>query len=269
MPETETGGKVTIPGGLKINKKIAIGIGVAAVAIFVYMYYRQKQQANAQSTTADQSGQVDPQTGYPYGSAEDQAALAAMSGQTLPTYDSASSVGGQIIGYDQYGQPVYSQGYGGGAGGTPGYPVGPGSYSSNAQWGQAAEQSLGSTGADAIAAALGKYLTGSPVTPDQITVIQQAIAVQGYPPVGGPNGFPPSYKTVENPPPPQGQKVTVPNVVRQRVEEAEDRLNAAGLKSRTNIPRGNHPYIVTAQSPRAGAQVSKGSMVTLTVRIGT
>ena len=54
---------------------------------------------------------------------------------------------------------------------------------------------MGSDGADAIAAALGKYLLGQPLTPDQITTVQQAIASEGFPPVAGLNGNPPGYIT--------------------------------------------------------------------------
>ena len=190
MPE----GTLTLPGGLKVKKNVAIGIGVAAVGIGAYAYYRNKQ---AQSTAqVDTGAQIDPQTGYPYGSQQDTAALAQLSGQTLPTANNASFVGGQIIGYDQYGNPIYGSGAGGFGGSGFG---GPGGFSSNAQWTQAAESLMGSTGADAIAAALGKYLLGADLTEDQVTIVQQAIAAEGFPPVPGPNGFPPSYKTAQPP----------------------------------------------------------------------
>src|SRR5215469_4989788 len=82
MPE----GTVTIPGGLKIRKNVAIGIGIAAVGIGGYYYYKQKQAANAAAQDTSTQSQalsdqnVDPATGYAYGSPEDQAALAAMQG---------------------------------------------------------------------------------------------------------------------------------------------------------------------------------------------
>lgn len=180
---------VTLPGGLKIDKKLAIGIGVASVGIAAVFYYRQKKaQESAPATTSD----INPQTGYPYGSPEDQAALAAMAGSTLGVSNTGASwVGGSTIGYDQYGNPIYGTG-----------PSGqPGSFVNNAQWAQTAESLMGSDGADAIAAALGKYLTAAPVTSDQITIIQQAIAVVGYPPIAGPTGFPPSWHDIPAPPP--------------------------------------------------------------------
>jgi hypothetical protein len=184
---------ITLPGGLHIKKNVAIAIGIGAAGIAGYVLYKQSQ---ASSTTTDTSGystaDVDPQTGYPYGSPEDQAALAALSAGTLGQVNSAGYVGGSVIGYDQYGNPIYNQGQGGGITGT-------GGFTNNAQWTQAAEALMGSTGADAIAAALGKYLLGQPLTDEQVTAVQQAIASEGFPPVPGPEGFPPSYHTAQPP----------------------------------------------------------------------
>jgi hypothetical protein len=66
---------------------------------------------------------------------------------------------------------------------------------------EAAEQELvgvqGDTGVSGavIAAALGKYIAGAAVTPDQQTIIQEAIGFEGYPPQPGPNNYPPNIKT--------------------------------------------------------------------------
>jgi hypothetical protein len=188
MPDT-----ITLPGGLKVNKKVAITVGIASVGIAGYVLYRQSQAKQTTDTSGYSTADVDPQTGYPYGSPEDQAALAAMSAGTQGQLNSSSFVGGSVLGYDQYGNPIYTQGQGGGITGT-------GGFTSNAQWTQAAEALMGSTGSDAIAAALGKYLLGQPLTADQITNVQQAIAAEGFPPVPGPEGFPPSYHTAAVPP---------------------------------------------------------------------
>lgn len=90
-------------------------------------------------------------------------------------------------------------GYGGGAN-WPTSPVQPQGFTTNAAWAQAVEDYLvntvhGGNNADVIGAALGKYLTGQPLTSDQVVIVQQAIAFGGYPPVNGPNGHPPSYFT--------------------------------------------------------------------------
>jgi hypothetical protein len=192
MPETtapHTGGDVKLPGGAHVKKQTAILIAIVGGVIAAYFLYRQRQASKDASQT---SGSIDPQTGYAYGSPEDQSALAALGNQQLPYgADSGSFVGGSVIGYDAMGNPIYGQGQGGGSG----IPGASGGFSSNTQWSQAAEGAMGSTGADAIAAALGKYLLGLPLTDSQVMSVQQAIAAEGFPPVPGPGGFPPSYKT--------------------------------------------------------------------------
>jgi hypothetical protein len=187
------GETVTLPGGLHVKKNVAITVGIASVAVGGYFYYRQRKASQAAAASAtDPNAQTDPQTGFAYGSPQDQAALAGMSGATLGQSNTGASFqGGQVIGYDQYGNPIYGQG-------QPGSGM-PGAFVSNAQWTQAAEALMGSNGADAIAAALGKYLLGQPLTVDQVTSVQQAIAAEGYPPVAGVNGNPPGYQTAQPP----------------------------------------------------------------------
>jgi hypothetical protein len=46
-----------------------------------------------------------------------------------------------------------------------------------------------------LSAAIGRYLAGQSVSDDDKSLIQQAIAVGGLPPVAGANGFPPSINT--------------------------------------------------------------------------
>ena len=79
---------------------------------------------------------------------------------------------------------------------------------SNPQWTAAAMQALGGVvDPSALSSALGKYLTGAAVTPGETSLIDQAIAAEGWPPVSGPNGYPPAIRTQAsggqtNPPPP-------------------------------------------------------------------
>jgi hypothetical protein len=159
------------------NTTVAVSAGGAALLGFsVYRYQKQKKAAavTASVNAAAQSAN-DPATGYPYGSAEDAAALTAQSNYIAPTG---------------------SGGYGYGGGNT--YPVTqPGQFTSNAAWSQAAELFLVGQGGDAnaIGNALGKYITGQPVDSTSQSLINQAIAFEGYPPVPGPNGFPPSMNT--------------------------------------------------------------------------
>lgn len=186
-------------GGIKVNKKAAIAVGGISFVVAGVVYYRQKRQAAASAsastdTAAATGSDIDPVTGYAYGSPEDQAALDAMqSGTGLPSYDSSSSVGGQIIGYDGSGAPVYGNGV---VSTAPN--AGPGAFTSNAAWAQYAEDYLiNTTGADASAVgnALGKYISGQPLTADMISVVQQAIAFAGPVPVAGSSGNPPNWIT--------------------------------------------------------------------------
>lgn len=183
--------------GSEVKKKNAIIGGVVIGGFGILYYIRQKKAAAAaaQAAADTAAGQadgsnVDPQTGYPYGSPEDQAALAAMSGGILPTY--GGNYGGGSFNTNEC---VDQAGNAYPCGSTP-----PGTIQTNAQWAQAAESLMGSNGADAIAAALGKYLTGAQITNDQLTNVQEAIGAEGYPPVPGPDGYPPSYHLATGPP---------------------------------------------------------------------
>lgn len=182
---------IKLPGLGETKKSTAYVIGAGLVLVVGVAWYRSKHQAAAtdtttSSTTADQQN-VDAATGYTSGSAEDLAALAAQSG---------GYGGGAYYGTGQYG-------------GLAGPTGNPGQYVTNGQWAQAAEDYMAHTlGEDAttVAAALGKYITGQALTSAQVGYVQQAIAFQGYPPVNGTDGYPPSYRSqpVSAPPPPTG-----------------------------------------------------------------
>jgi hypothetical protein len=168
-------GTISIGGKAFEKKYVALGlVGTAGVAYFVVQ--KRKASAAANQLATDQAAgdqvaddSIDPQTGYPYGSAEDDQALSDWQNQPgLP--DNTFT--------------------GGGGGVSDG-----GGFTSNAAWAQAAESAMGSTGTDSIAAALGHYLTGQQVTADEVTHINEAIAIEGYPPIPGTNGYPPAYKT--------------------------------------------------------------------------
>jgi hypothetical protein len=168
--------KVKVPGIGQMDKRLVIG-GVAAAAGLGVYAYRKNQQAAA-STPAP--SQIDPATGEPYGSAQDAAALQAQS-------DFISPGGG-----------------GGGGSGASTLPQTSQGFTSNSQWSQAAQDYLvANTGGDAgvIGAALGVYIGGQPATAAQKTIIEQAIAFQGLPPVAGLAGFPPSIRDAAAPAP--------------------------------------------------------------------
>jgi hypothetical protein len=173
---------IQIPGLGHTKKSTLYAVGVGVILVFGVAYYRSKKSAAAQAASVASAGtnQTDPATGYPYGSPEDAAALATQANY----YQSTGSGGGGSYG----GSPSPSQGTG---------------FVSNAAWAQAYEQyAVNNIQSDSntVAAALGKYLTGQPLTPDQLNVVEQAIAFEGLPPISGTNGYPPSYQLQQSTP---------------------------------------------------------------------
>lgn len=263
MPDTSTGGGRIF--GMKKNEAIVAGVGAAALlGIVLYRYQKQQQAAQAAAaaaaaaqapgTGAGTSDEIDPSTGFPYGSAEDASALTTMSGYNSP-------VAG--LGYNDtsylYGGGAYYPG--------SGYPLSSG-FTSNAQWSQAAEDYLVNTGggdANTVGNALGKYITGQPVDAAGQAIINQAIAFEGYPPVSGPDGYPPSIRTGTTPPPPAAQ-ITVPNVVGQNLLTAIANIQKAGLKEHTiTMAAYGNPgnWKVNGQNPAAGSKMAAGGTVNL------
>ena len=174
---------------LSKGQKVAVGCGGAVVVFLVYRSYSKAKAAAGSSSAGASDGQsgIDPATGYPYGSAEDTAALAAQSGSIDPA-----------TGYP-YGSPedeaavAAQSGVATGAG--DGYDPAAGYYNSvpagtqpatNAAWSQYVEQQLSAIGYDpqTIAAAVGAYLAQLPLTSDQASLIQTALAECGPPPQG-------------------------------------------------------------------------------------
>ena len=186
-------GEVKLPAVGQVKKAYVVVGGVVILGLGV-MYARNRKAA-ASSTS---SSAIDPATGYPTGSPEDLAALQQQ--QTYAPFPGGDGGSGGSVG--NVGTQV-----------TNGPP-----FASNAAWAQYAEAQLsgiqnGPAPAD-VAAALGSYLAGQPVTADQRHLIDQAIAFAGAVPVTGPNGFPPSInlaapstgptppRPIQNQPPP-------------------------------------------------------------------
>jgi hypothetical protein len=170
-----------------VQKKTALYVGGAAVAIGGVVYWREKKMGTATTTTdTTATGDIDPATGFVYGTPEDVAALASQ-GTSLGSVGGVTNTGG--------------------GGGVP--PSGTGSYATNGQWSQAAIEYMVNNGLVAdptqLSAALGKYITGAYADPIAQQLIDQAIGVQGYPPVAGLNGFPPAINTNATPTTPAGQ----------------------------------------------------------------
>lgn len=250
-------GTVKTPFGNMSKKTVAI-VGGGGVLLLGIVWYRSKKagasssSASSTDTTAQSTDQnIDPATGFPYGSPEDVAAL-----------QQQQMIGGGF-------GPVFG---GGTPGGTTG--PGPGSFTDNGQWAQYAEDYLvntvGQPAAD-VGNALGKYLTAQPVDTTGKGYINEAIAFAGFPPVSGPNGNPPGIVDGPGgpppPPPPPPGNVTVPNVVGMETDAGQRAIVAAGLTvNRTQKLKPGVGSTIVSQSPAAGTQVAKGSPVAITIK---
>lgn len=175
-------GNVKTPFG-EVSKKTAAMVGGGAALLLLIVWYRTKK-AKAVAAAGANTG-INPATGYPYGSPEDAAALANQASFVTPT------------------------GGGGGGGATTG------GFVSNAQWTQDAINKMVSAGAVAdpqlLSIALGRYITGQPAGDAvNLSLIQQAIAFEGYPPVAGTNGYPPSINTSNPVPTPEPTPTPTP-----------------------------------------------------------
>jgi hypothetical protein len=273
---------INVPGVGPAKKPLVIG-GIAVLAgILAVAYYRHaKNKSAAAAGTAAAAAQdpnaVDPATGLTYG--EEAAGIQAgdLAGAGTPYGDTSG-----IVGYDAQGQPVYSD--------TVGYGPTP-SFVSNGAWSQAAEQYLvATTGADAgtVAAALGTYLAGQPLTQAQASVVQQAIAFFGQPPQAGSNGYPPSLKMAEpqtggtggsgggglggtNPGGPatgvSGGTATVPDVVGRTAGNAHNKIVAAHLVPVAD-PGQKATWKVTSTTPKGGTRIPRGTRVLITAKKG-
>lgn len=188
--------KLPLVGGVS-KKALAIG-GAAAAAVVGFIYIRKRKTTAATSTAGtgatDQyppdgtvgdpsdPNSTDPATGMTYGDegggSGADASLAdelAASGYTDPNT----------------GQFVY------GSTGT-----GQAAATTNQAWAQNAIAYLGSNvsvDSAALSTALGAYLAGQPLTADQVSLVDQAIAVEGYPPVAGAGGYPPGIREAGTP----------------------------------------------------------------------
>lgn len=264
MPDTiaPTSGDVNLPGVGKVKKKYA-AIAVVGTGLVAVLWYRSHKAATAATTATgsvtDPAGNVcstlDPNSGYCPGSTEDQQYQTGILGNASALSGTSNVPGGSF----DTGSSAPS------TGDTPG----PGSFTNNAQWASYCEAAMGSSGADAIAAALGKYITGGEVNATQVTSIDEAIAIGGYPPIQGPGGRPPSINVTSpapGPPPPvPATKVKVPNVVGKRGGDAVNAIKAVGLVASIPSEKPHIAYWAHSSSPKAGTLVSKGSTVHIAI----
>jgi hypothetical protein len=195
-------GTVHLPVFGAVKKKSALLFGGGGIGlIFVIYWVRQHRAAQtaAAASSANTTGAggsvtdpagntcsaVNPATGYCPGTLEDQQALSGAGGDDS-AYDTSDLDEGLTGAY-----------YGAG-GATQSTAPGPGNFADNAEWAQYVEAYITTTlGGDpaTVGNAIGKYLTGQPVTPDQVTIVNEATAYGGQPPIAGAAGDPPGVNT--------------------------------------------------------------------------
>ena len=263
---------VHLPGVGQVKKSYAIGGAALIVGIVGYAYYR-RSKANAaaaasSSTTSstDTSGGIDPATGIPYS----QEGIDPSTG--LPYSQEGAGVGfsdtggsyygsGQITGYDQYGNPIYSTGI-----------TGSNQFTTNSGWATQAENDLQAIGVDyaTAAQAISKVLAGLQVTTDQENLFMQAVGLDGQPP----QGYPTPIKVVNTPAQPGGgtgggtgggstTKVRVPSLSRgETAGQMHNAIVAAGLTPVAGAGQ-QADFVVSSISPAPGTEVNKGSRVVI------
>lgn len=240
---------IKVPVAGKLPKKTVGIVAVGGLAFVVFMYIRRKGASAAPAssyvaptdTTDDSSDAdtIDPATGATYGSVADEDALAQESGSAEPV---------------DYGTGVIN--------GTT-------SFTTNSEWAQACEASVpplvnSPTAQSDVAAAIGRFLSGLSLTPEQAQIVQICESEEGPPPVGQFAIIPSPTGTVSSGTP---TAVKVPNVVNDRLENAQNAVQGAGLHIQ-DAPayKSGYEAIVTSQSPSAGTSVSNGSSVTVKVK---
>jgi PASTA domain len=259
------GGDVKVPGLGGVQKKYVIGGVVVGglIAVIVYIRIRNTAASTATAAATPDAGaaadpSIDPATGLPYAD------------ETSGTIDPATGIpyaeesgGGDYGGGGAYGSTDLD---------SQGYPIGSAAdlawqaqqtsgITTNEEWVQAAMGDLPGDQATIQAALLG-VLSGQTVTTAQKTLFLEAVALNENPP----QGYPTPIKTSDTAAQPgtPATTVAVPNIVGQKVDQAGQLLAYAGFKSKFTGNEGDpgNVWVVSSQTPRAGAKAAKGSTVT-------
>jgi hypothetical protein len=189
-----------MPLNLPKNRGVIIAGAGSLVAVGTYLFIKHEKSKAANSAAAGSAaGSAASASGYGYGYG-----YAYGYGEVTPyPYPNADEYGYGAYGYGLYNPSTGA--YVGAVGG--GYPSTV-TQTTNAEWTQAALSALeaqGVAGTTALAA-LGMYLAGQPVSASNAQIVQQAIALEGYPPQQGPNGYPPAIQQQQS----TGQTGTTP-----------------------------------------------------------
>ena len=181
-------------GGKEIKPAYLIGGGAALVGGYIF-WKRQASGAAAAGTAAastSTASAIDPLTGLPVSQDNVTDPVTGMTYlQEAQEYGSVSaaeeavSTGGSYGAYGQSGYGIDSGYPSSGYSGTTPSPTGT-TYTTDSQWASAVQAGLVGVGYSAtdIAAALGLYFAGHPVSSTQATILQVALAEYGPPPVG-------------------------------------------------------------------------------------
>jgi hypothetical protein len=200
----------------------AVGIGGAAIGGFALVQHHKKTgswspfASGTAATAATGATGTDPVTGLPY--SEDDTTDPITGQQYLAEAEQYGSVAAAEASVSAFGQSTAS-----GSGipvnpaspasaGSINTPVGSSVYTSNAAWAQAATAGLtdvGYSGTD-VATALGDYLTQTPLTPAQATLVNTAIAEYGPAPIGNLQVILAPTATSSTTPPPATTTTTPP-----------------------------------------------------------
>lgn len=159
-------------------KPVYIIAGLGALGVAMILYFR---HADSSASSAADSADIDPATGFPYGSAQDTAALAGSSG--LDSGLDGSTGIDPTTGFpagSQQDLTALEQLYGTTGTTTTVAPT------TDAQWAADVQTTLSQIGytSTSIATALGLYLARQSLTSDQAGIIRVALAEVGPPPVG-------------------------------------------------------------------------------------
>ena len=285
--------KVPVIG--EVPKVLVVGGGLV-VGVLVFIHFRNSSSSSSAAAAAGSSAtsgsdpyppdgtvgnpedpnSTDPATGMTYG--DEQVAAANTAGGDSGEFDDGGDLGDTGDEYpwdgttgnpnDPYSMdPATGETYGdeGDFGGSSSGSGGP-PFLSNAAWSQYAEQYLTATvGEDAgtVSAALGPYIAGGKVTTAQQSIIEQAIAYAGNPPVAGTNGMPPGINVSGSSGGGTGAQTKVPYVVGLRATDARQNLRQAGFTVQST---GSSTGVVSAQKPAGNTAASQGTLVTITVK---
>jgi len=210
-------GSVKVPGVGTVPKG-AVAAGILGVLGLIWWSKRKSSTAAPAGTGTDpfppdgtsgdptDPNSTDPATGMTYGDENSGSTAAAYGTAAQATaldpypWDGTTGNANDPYSMDPTSGTTYGNegggGSGGGGGSSPSGLPGP-PFSSNSQWSQYATDYLVNTIGEApgtVAADLGAYLAGQAVDATQESVINQAIAYAGQPPVAGASGYPPKIR---------------------------------------------------------------------------